>query len=148
MSRPNEELPVRYTTRTPPYTFLFLLRDGPTVRQTRRPPFRGANNASEKAPKCIEPFLFLLPVSIRCFCIVDPITLLLSINFGTAGLQVWFHFFSQTNHFPGIGPICNKVQLCTESSNKYIPQTFQLPRDKEIFLKEVSIVLQYVKAGF
>lgn len=38
----------------------------------------------------------------------------------------------RVNHFPATGFITNKVDLAT-SENKYIPKSFQLPKDEEIF---------------
>ena len=44
----------------------------------------------------------------------------------------------KVNHFPGSGFITNKVNLAT-SGLKYVPKAFNLPREKESFLKFVSI---------
>uniref|UniRef100_A0ABM0H100 Tubulin polyglutamylase TTLL7-like n=1 Tax=Saccoglossus kowalevskii TaxID=10224 RepID=A0ABM0H100_SACKO len=41
------------------------------------------------------------------------------------------------NHIPGIGFITNKVYLAT-SNLKYIPKAFEMPEQKELFLKQVE----------
>ena len=44
----------------------------------------------------------------------------------------------QVNHFPGTGYITNKVSLAT-SDMPHIPMAFHLPKDKDKFLKYVSV---------
>ena len=49
----------------------------------------------------------------------------------------------KVNHFPGSGFITNKVTLAT-SGLKYVPKSFNLPREKETFLKYVRIQSLYI----
>ena len=53
-----------------------------------------------------------------------------------------FPFWSKVNHFPGSGFITNKVNLAT-SGLKHIPKAFNVPREKEEFLKYVSLWCLY-----
>ena len=58
---------------------------------------------------------------------------------------VYYLFLFQISHFPGIGVIANKKALNTlNGGSKYIPKTFRVPAEKEMFLNYVSIVCQLV----
>ena len=46
-------------------------------------------------------------------------------------------FLFQINHLPGTGFITLKVELAT-SKLKWIPQAFEMPKDKDALLKDVS----------
>ena len=62
--------------------------------------------------------------------------------------RIYYLLLFQINHVPGIGYIANKKVLCTmNGGSKYIPKTFRVPAEKEMFLNYVSIVFQLIDYG-